>query len=124
MNSKEFIKAVEKLEKEKGIDREIIFEAMEASLMAAYKRNFKSLTNSKVTIDRKTGDIKHPDKDLIFSDKYDPRPNHIRNLKHPTNDVGVKVFKFFKDDNVYYQDNDVGELVRNYLMFCQSEMKL
>ena len=58
MNSKEFIKAVEKLEKEKGIDREIIFEAMEASLMAAYKRNFKSLTNSKVTIDRKTGDIK------------------------------------------------------------------
>lgn len=57
MNSKEFIKAVEKLEKEKGIDREIIFEAMEASLMAAYKRNFKT-PNSKVIIDRKTGDIK------------------------------------------------------------------
>ena len=75
-------------------------------------------------VHRKTGDIKHPDKDLVFSDKYDPRPNHIRNMRHPTNDVGVKVFKFFKDDNVYYQDNDVGELVRNYLMFCQSEMKL
>lgn len=75
-------------------------------------------------VHRKTGDIRHPDKDLIFSDKYDPRPNHIRNMRHPTNNIGVKVFKFFKDDNVYYQDNDVGELVRNYLMFCQSEMKL
>jgi len=58
MNSKEFIKAVDLVEKEKGIDREIIFEAMEASLMAAYKRNFNSLSNSKVVIDRKTGDIK------------------------------------------------------------------
>ena len=75
-------------------------------------------------IHRKTGDIKHPEKDLVFSDKYDPRPNHIRNLRHPTNDIGMKVYKFFKDDNVYYQDNDVGELVRNYLLFCQSEMKL
>ena len=75
-------------------------------------------------IHRKTGDIKHPEKDLVFSDKYDPRPNHIRNLGHPTNDIGKKVYKFFKDDNVYYQDNDVGELVRNYLLFCQSEMKL
>ena len=75
-------------------------------------------------IHRKTGEIKHPDKDLIFSDKYDPRPNHMRNLSHPTHDLGKKVYKFFKDDNVYYQDNDVGELVRNYLMFCQNDMKL
>ena len=57
MNNKEFIKAVDLVEKEKGIDREIIFEAMENALMAAYKRN-SSLTNSKVVMDRKTGDIK------------------------------------------------------------------
>lgn len=75
-------------------------------------------------IHRKTGEIKHPEKDLVFSDKYDPRPNHMRNLSHPTHDIGKKVYKFFKDDNVYYQDNEVGELVRNYLMFCQSDMKL
>ena len=58
MNSKEFIKAVDLIEKEKGIDREVVFEAMEAALMAAYKKNFNSLSNSKVVIDRKTGDIK------------------------------------------------------------------
>lgn len=75
-------------------------------------------------IHRKTGDIRHPDKDLIFSDKYDPRPNHMRDLQHPTSQLGKKVAQFFRDDNVYYQDNDVGELVRNYLMFCQNERKM
>lgn len=57
MNGKEFIKAVDLVEKEKGIDREIIFEAMENALMAAYKKN-TGITNSKVVIDKKTGDIK------------------------------------------------------------------
>ena len=57
MNGKEFIKAVDLVEKEKGIDREIIFEAMENALMAAYKRN-TGIQNSKVIIDKKTGDIK------------------------------------------------------------------
>ena len=75
-------------------------------------------------IHRKTGEIKHPEKDLVFSDKYDPRPNHLRNLRRPSSQLGKKVAEFFKNDNVYYQDNDVGELVRNYLMFCQNEMKL
>ena len=57
MNGKEFIKAVDTVEKEKGIDREIIFEAMENALMAAYKRD-TGIQNSKVIIDKNTGDIK------------------------------------------------------------------
>ena len=58
MNSKEFIKAVDAIVKEKNIDREYVFEAMELALATAYKKNFDSLTNSKICIDRKTGDIK------------------------------------------------------------------
>lgn len=58
MNGKEFIKAVDLIVKEKGIDREIVFEAMELALATAYKKNFNSLTNSKILIDRNTGDIK------------------------------------------------------------------
>ena len=57
MNGKEFIKAVELGEKEKGINRDIIFEAMENALMAAYKKD-TGIQNSKVVIDKKTGDIK------------------------------------------------------------------
>ena len=57
MNGKEFIKAVDLIEKEKGIDREIVFEAMENALMAAYKRS-TGIQNSRVLIDKKSGDIK------------------------------------------------------------------
>lgn len=58
MNGKEFIKAVDLIVKEKGIDRNLVFEAMELALATAYKKNFNSLTNSKILIDRNTGDIK------------------------------------------------------------------
>ena len=58
MNSKEFLKAVDNIVKEKGIDSEIVFEAMELALTSAYKKNFKSKTNVKVLINRDTGDIK------------------------------------------------------------------
>ena len=58
MNSKEFIKAVDTIVKEKKIDRDLVFEAMELALATAYKKNFDSLTNSKIFIDRETGDIK------------------------------------------------------------------
>ncbi len=58
MNSKEFLKAVNNITKEKNIDPEIVYEAMELALTSAYKKNFKSKTNVKVMINRDTGDIK------------------------------------------------------------------
>ncbi len=58
MNSKEFKKAVELLCKEKGISEDIIYEAMELALTSAYKKNYNSLSNVRVEINRDTGDIK------------------------------------------------------------------
>ena len=58
MKGEEFLKAVDLLEKEKHIDRDIIFETMELALLSAYKKNFDSKTNAKVIINRETGDIK------------------------------------------------------------------
>ncbi len=56
--SAELILALEQLEKEKGIKKEIIIEAIEAALISAYKKNFGSAMNVKVNIDRLTGDVK------------------------------------------------------------------
>lgn len=56
--SAELIHALEQLEKERGIDKEILIEAIEAALISAYKRNFGSSQNVKVIIDRATGDVK------------------------------------------------------------------
>ena len=58
MNNKEFLKAVEILTKEKGLDKDVIFDAMELALTSAYKKNFHSLSNVKVFIDKEKGDIK------------------------------------------------------------------
>ena len=57
MDRSEFIEALHLIEKEKGIDKEIIFEAIEASLVSACKKNFGSNQNIKVVIDRETGNV-------------------------------------------------------------------
>ena len=58
MNGKEFLKALDNITKEKNIDPEIVYDAMELALTSAYKKNFNSNTNVKVVFNRETGDIK------------------------------------------------------------------
>ena len=58
MNGKEFKKALDNIVKEKNIDPEIVYDAMELALTSAYKKNFNSKTNVKVLFDRITGEIK------------------------------------------------------------------
>ena len=53
----EFIEALNIIEKEKGIDKEVIFDAIEASLVSACKKNFGSSQNVKVEINRETGEV-------------------------------------------------------------------
>ena len=55
IDNKELILALEDLEKEKGINKDYVLEAIETALVTAYKRNFDSLENVKVVMDRKTG---------------------------------------------------------------------
>lgn len=54
---KEFRKALEVLEKEKGIKSDIVYDALELALTSAYKKNYKSLANVRVEMDRIKGDI-------------------------------------------------------------------
>lgn len=58
MNNKEFIKALDGIILEKGISKDVVYDAMELALATAYKKNFGSKTNVKVKIDRTTGDIR------------------------------------------------------------------
>lgn len=58
MNNKEFMDALNLLVKEKGIDKNIVFEAMELALASAYKKHNNSLTNVRVDINRENGEIR------------------------------------------------------------------
>ena len=61
--NKELILAIEALEKENGIDKEIMFDAIEKSLMDEYKAEFDKADNGRVVLDRRTGDFH------IYSDR-------------------------------------------------------
>jgi len=57
INSTEFIDALNQIEKEKGIDKETIFSAIETSLVTACKKNYGTGMNVKVSINRESGNI-------------------------------------------------------------------
>ena len=65
-NGKELIIALAQIEKEKGISKEILIEAMENSLVAACKNHFGKADNIKVDINRTTGNVKvHAEKEVV-----------------------------------------------------------
>lgn len=53
----DFISAVQELGKEKGIDVDMLFTAVEEALVAGYKKNYGSNQNVKVDLNRKNGAI-------------------------------------------------------------------
>lgn len=54
----DFIEALHEIEKEKGVSTEVLLKAIEQALISAYKKNFKTLQNVRVHIERDTGEVK------------------------------------------------------------------
>ena len=54
----EFKKALDFIVQEKGIDEDVVIEAMQTALSTAFKKNEKADYASRVLIDRNTGEIK------------------------------------------------------------------
>lgn len=70
----DFIEALNEIEREKGISRDIIFDAIESALISSYKKNFGSAQNVLVEMNRETGQVKvfavkdiveNPDNELL-----------------------------------------------------------
>ena len=66
IDSNELIGAMNDLEKENGINKDYLLEAIETALVTAYKRNFDSAENVRITMDRETGEIHvYAEKDVV-----------------------------------------------------------
>ena len=66
IDSQELVIAMQELEKEKGIKKEYLLESIETALVTAYKRNFNSAENVKITMDGETGEIHvYAEKDVV-----------------------------------------------------------
>lgn len=70
----------------------------------------------------KTTPLKDENTDLIYSTDYDPRPNWKRKITKPTSKIEDKIAMYYRKDKIFYSDNETGETVRNYLMWCGKVM--
>ena len=71
-----------------------------------------------IFIHKKTTPLQDPEKDLIFSPDFSARPNYRRKITIPTDSITVRIAEYFKKDKIFYSDNEIGEIVRNYLIWC------
>ncbi|MDF2668287.1 MAG: transcription termination factor NusA [Paenibacillus sp.] len=69
----DFIDALSEIEREKGIAKEVLVDAIEAALISSYKRNFNTAQNVRVDINRQTGLIKVYARKSVVDEVLDPR---------------------------------------------------
>lgn len=116
MDNKKFKEAVDLLSKEKGINEDIIFDAMELALSSAYKKNYHSLSNVRVEIDRVTGEIrvfsfktvvdkKEEDKYKSFADV------DFENLSDDEDDDGGDILPFVFDEKIHLDIEDAKKIL-------------
>ena len=69
-------------------------------------------------IHKKTTPIKY-DNDFLFSLKASTQPNTFRNIYKPLCKAHQKLLYYFASNKVFYQNNEIGEIVKNYLNVCK-----
>ena len=70
-------------------------------------------------IHRKTTPIKEDEENLVYSQISSPKPNYRKKITKPMSQVEKNIVSFFQKDKVFYQDNEIGEIVRNYINWCK-----
>lgn len=63
----------------------------------------------------KTTPYHDEDAEVIFRAEYDNRPNIRRSPLQAYDNLGRKIAFFFQTNRVFYQDNQIGDMIRNYL---------
>ena len=95
----EFIEALNAIEKERGINKDILIEAFESALVAAYKRNSGGVGNVRAIVDRETGEVQ------IFASK-----SVVENVENPNLEIAVadakKVNALFEEGDVLEEEVD------------------
>lgn len=87
---------------------------------AVYQCEIISIEDNYFTyIHQKTTPLKRLDSDLIYSLEYNPKLNYSRNIFKPITRLQERVSWFYKADRIYYQNNEVGDAINNYLKVCK-----
>jgi N utilization substance protein A len=70
--NRELIIVIEQLAREKGINPEILFDAVESALLSGSKKTHAAADNSRIEIDRKTGAVRAFTRKKVVEDVADP----------------------------------------------------
>lgn len=69
-------------------------------------------------IHRKTTPIKEDNKRRVYSIETNVKPNYHKNILKPVDELDKFIRSYFIKDKVFYQSNDIGNIVDNYLKWC------
>lgn len=100
--SKALIAGINQVATDKGLDNEVIFDAIEAALISAYKRNYGSVANVTAQVDRGTGEMKVFAEKEVVEDVLNPNTEILLNeaqAVEPAADLGDVVLVQSTPDN-------------------------
>jgi transcription termination/antitermination protein NusA len=92
--NRELIMVIEQLGREKGIDKEVLFEALETALLSASRKSLGPGDNVRIHIDRKTGDFRIYQRKQVVEEVLDPETQiSLADAKalNPEAEVGVEL---------------------------------
>lgn len=72
-------------------------------------------TDNFIFIHNKTTPIKDPEKHIIYSIEPNAAPNYRKRLINSVTEIDKKIATYFATEKVFYQSNEIGEIVRNYI---------
>lgn len=70
-------------------------------------------------IHQKTTPLKDKSNDLIYTLDYHYELNYNRNICKPQNTLQKRLLWFYETNRVFYQNNEIGDIVNNYLKLCK-----
>lgn len=73
-----------------------------------------------IYIHEKTTPLRN-DFDVVFSPDYNPSPYWYRRITTAVDEVTKKIVMFFKHEKVFYQNNEIGEVVRAYCQWSRTD---
>lgn len=75
--------------------------------------------NNFTYIHPKTTELRHKDRDLIFDTETSPMFNYNRKLGQGESPIMTRLLSYYKNEKVFFSDNETGEVLRNYLEWCK-----
>ena len=101
----DFIEALDAIEKERGISKEVLIDAFESALVAAYKRNYNTAGNVRAVVDRDNGEVQ------IFASK-----TVVENVENEHSEISLaearKINPLFDIGDVLEEEADLSKFGR------------